>query len=161
MSEFLLLTAMSYDHYVAICKPLSYTTNMNRKICTLLVFTSWLARLLTIFTPLMLILKLDFYAPNVIDHFSCDYFLFYQLSFSDTWLLERIGFYFAFVALLYTLVLAILSYICIITTILRIPSATQRKKAFSTCSSQWIVISISYGSCIFMYASLQQQKEHH
>lgn len=124
---------------------------MNKKICTLLVFSSWLGGFLTIFPPLMLILQLDFCASNIIDHFSCDYFPILQLSCSDTWLLEMIGFYFAFVTLLFTLALVILSYMCIISTILRIPSATQRKKAFSTCSSHMIVISISYGSCIFMY----------
>jgi olfactory receptor len=140
-----------YDCYVAICKPLPYITIMNRKICTLLVFTSWLAGFLTIFPPLIFILKLDFCASNVIYHFSCDYFPNLQLSFSYTWLLERFGFYFAFVALLFTLALVILSYICAITTILRILSATQRKKAFSTCSSHLIVISISYGCCMFIY----------
>ncbi|XP_003476278.1 olfactory receptor 6C3-like [Cavia porcellus] len=151
VSEFFLLTAMSYDRYVAICKPLHYTTIMNKKICVLLVLSSCLAGFLTIFPPLMLILHLDFCASNVIDHFSCDYFPILQLSCSDTWFLEMIGFYFAFVTLLFTLALVILSYICIIRTILKIPSANQRKKAFSTCSSHMIVISISYGSCIFMY----------
>ncbi|XP_028713709.1 olfactory receptor 6C3-like [Peromyscus leucopus] len=151
VSEFFLLTAMSYDRYVAICKPLHYTTIMSQKVCTLLVLASWLAGFLTIFPPLMLVLKLDFCASNVIDHFSCDYFPILQLSCSDTRSLEMIGFYFAFVTLLFTLALVILSYICIISTILRFPSASQRKKAFSTCSSHMIVISISYGSCIFMY----------
>ncbi|XP_006998810.3 olfactory receptor 6C3-like [Peromyscus maniculatus bairdii] len=151
VSEFFLLTAMSYDRYVAICKPLHYTTIMSQKVCTLLVLVSWLAGFLTIFPPLMLVLKLDFCASNVIDHFSCDYFPILQLSCSDTRSLEMIGFYFAFVTLLFTLALVILSYICIISTILRFPSASQRKKAFSTCSSHMIVISISYGSCIFMY----------
>ncbi|XP_077908517.1 olfactory receptor 6C3-like [Ictidomys tridecemlineatus] len=151
VSEFFLLTAMSYDRYVAICKPLHYTNIMNKKVCSLLVFGSWLAGFLTIFPPLMLILRLDFCASNVINHFSCDYFPILELSCTDTWLLEQIGFYFAFVTLLFTLALVILSYIIIISTILRIPSASQRKKAFSTCSSHLIVISISYGSCIFMY----------
>ncbi|KAM6154559.1 olfactory receptor 6C3-like [Erethizon dorsatum] len=151
VSEFFLLTAMSYDRYVAICKPLHYTTIMNKKICMLLVFISCLAGFLMVFPPFMLILTLDFCASNVIDHFSCDYFPILQLSCSDTWLLEMIGFYLAFVTLLFTLALVILSYICIINTILRIPSASQRKKAFSTCSSHMIVISISYGCCIFIY----------
>uniref|UniRef100_A0A8C6I6X2 Olfactory receptor n=1 Tax=Mus spicilegus TaxID=10103 RepID=A0A8C6I6X2_MUSSI len=151
VSEFFLLTAMSYDRYVAICKPLHYTLIMNQKVCTLLVLASWLAGFLTIFPPLMLVLKLDFCASNVIDHFSCDYFPILQLSCSDTRSLEMIGFYFAFVTLLFTLALVILSYICIISTILRFPSASQRKKAFSTCSSHMIVISMSYGSCIFIY----------
>ncbi|XP_021484932.1 olfactory receptor 6C3-like [Meriones unguiculatus] len=151
VSEFFLLTAMSYDRYVAICKPLHYTVIMSQKVCILLVLTSWLAGFLTIFPLLMLILKLDFCASNVIDHFCCDYFPILQLSCSDTRLLEAFGLYFASITLLFTLALVILSYICIISTILRFPSASQRKKAFSTCSSHMIVISISYGSCIFMY----------
>ncbi|XP_048206201.1 olfactory receptor 6C3-like [Perognathus longimembris pacificus] len=151
VSEFFLLTAMSYDRYVAICKPLHYATIMSKKTCILLVCVSWLAGFLAIFPLIMLILKLDFCASNVIDHFSCDYFPILQLSCSDTWLLETLGFYFAFITLLFTLALVILSYIGIMSTILRIPSANQRKKAFSTCSSHMIVISMSYGSCIFMY----------
>ncbi|XP_013376317.1 PREDICTED: olfactory receptor 6C3-like [Chinchilla lanigera] len=151
VSEFYLLTAMSYDRYVAICKPLHYTTIKNKKICHLLVFSSHLSGFLTVFPVLMLILKLDFCASNVIDHFSCDYFPILQLSCSDTWLLETPVSYLAFVTLLFTLVLMIFSYIRILNTILRIPSATQRKKAFSTCSSHMIVISISYRSCIFIY----------
>ncbi|KAM5254417.1 LOW QUALITY PROTEIN: olfactory receptor 6C3-like [Hipposideros larvatus] len=148
-----ILTAMSYDCNVAICKPLHYTTIMNRKLCTLLVLCAWLGGFLTIFPPLMLLLHLDYCASNVIDHFACDYFPLLQLSCSDTWLLEVIGFYFALVTLLFTLALVILSYMYIIRTILGIPSASQRKKSFSTCSSHMVVISISYGSCIFMYAN--------
>uniref|UniRef100_A0A4X1V884 G-protein coupled receptors family 1 profile domain-containing protein n=1 Tax=Sus scrofa TaxID=9823 RepID=A0A4X1V884_PIG len=153
VTEFYVLTTMSYDHYVAICKPLHYTTIMNRKLCILLVLCAWLGGFLTIFPPLMLLLQQDYCASNVIDHFACDYFPLLQLSCSDTWLLEVTGFYFALVTLLFTLALVILSYMYIIRTILRIPSANQRKKAFSTCSSHMIVISISYGSCIFMYAN--------
>ncbi|XP_040610226.1 olfactory receptor 6C3-like [Mesocricetus auratus] len=148
VSEFFLLTAMSYDRYVAICKPLHYTIIMNQKVCTLLVLTSWLGGFLLIFPLIMLFLNLDFCASNVIDHFCCDYFPILQLSCSDTRLLEAFGLYVAAITLLFTLALVILSYICIISTILRSPSASQ---AFSTCSSHMIVISISYGSCIFMY----------
>ncbi|NP_001001075.1 olfactory receptor Olr1022 [Rattus norvegicus] len=151
VTEIFLLTTMSFDRYVVICKPLHYTLIMNQKACTLFVLTSWLAGFLTIFPPLMLVLKLDFCASNVIDHFCCDYFPLLQLSCSDTWLLEVTGFYVALVSLLSTLALVILSYMCIFRTILRIPSASQRKKAFSTCSSHMIVISMSYGSCIFIY----------
>ncbi|XP_036026032.1 olfactory receptor 6C3-like [Onychomys torridus] len=151
VSEFFLLTAMSYDRYVAICKPLHYTIIMNQKVCTFLVLTAWLGGFLIIFPLVMLFLKLDFCGSNVIDHFCCDYFPILQLSCSDTRLLEAFGLYVASFTLLFTLALVILSYICIISTILRSPSASQRKKAFSTCSSHMIVISISYGSCIFMY----------
>ncbi|XP_032973943.1 olfactory receptor 6C3-like [Rhinolophus ferrumequinum] len=152
VTEFYLLTVMSYDRYVAICKPLHYTTIMNRKLCTLLVLCAWLGGFLTIFPPLMLLLHLDYCASNVIDHFAYDYFPLLQLSCSDTWLLEVIGFYFALLTLLFTLALVISSYMYITRTVFRIPS-TRDKKAFSTCSSHMIVISIPYGSCIFMYAN--------
>ena len=153
ITEFYLLTAMSYDRYVAICKPLHYTVIMNNRICILLVLCAWLAGFLTIFPPVILFLQLDYCGSNVIDHFACDYFPLLQLSCSDTWLLEVIGFYSAILILLSTLALIILSYTLITRTILKLPSASQRKKAFSTCSSHMIVISISYGSCIFMYAN--------
>ncbi|CAO2581785.1 Olfactory receptor 6C3 [Lemmus lemmus] len=120
-SEFYLLAAMSYDRYVAICKPLHYMTIMNNKVCV------------------------------HIDHFYCDTTPLLQLSCTDTQLLETMGFISALVTLLLTLVMVIISYTYIAMTILKIPSTSQRKKAFSTCSSHMIVISLSYGSCIFMY----------
>ncbi|XP_046322565.1 olfactory receptor 6C1 [Marmota monax] len=151
VTEFYLLAAMSYDRYIAICKPLHYMTIMNRKVCTMLVFASWLVSFLIIFPALMLLLQLDYCRSNIIDHFTCDYFPLLQLSCSNTKFLEIMGFSCAVFTLMFTLALIFLSYIYIIRTILKIPSTTQRTKAFSTCSSHMIVISISYGSCIFMY----------
>ncbi|KAM5174182.1 olfactory receptor 6C3-like [Callospermophilus lateralis] len=150
-TEFYLLMTMSYDHYVAICKPLHYTTIMNKRVCILLVFCAWLAEFLNIFPPVIIFLQLDYCGSNVIDHFACDYFTLLNLSCSDKWLLEVIELYSAVVILLSTLALIILSYIFIMRTILKLSSASQRKQAFSTCSSHMIVISISYGSCIFIY----------
>lgn len=151
LTEFYLLAAMSYDRYIAICKPLHYLTIMSRKVCIVLVFASWLVSFLIIFPALLLLLKLDYCKSNIIDHYTCDYFPLLQLSCSDTKFLEMMGFGCAVFTLMFTLALVFLSYIYIIRTALRIPSASQRTKAFSTCSSHLIVISISYGSCIFMY----------
>ncbi|XDB50445.1 hypothetical protein AB1E18_004010 [Capra hircus] len=130
VTEFYLLAAMSYDRYIAICKPLHYMTIMNHRVCTLLVLASWLASFLNTFPLLMFSLQLDYCKHQILEImvFSCAAF-----------------------TLMFTLALIILSYTYIIRTILRIPSTTQRTKAFSTCSSHMIVISISYGSCIFMY----------
>ncbi|XP_015338122.1 olfactory receptor 6C76-like [Marmota marmota marmota] len=150
-TEFFLLTAMSYDRYVAICKPLHYTTIMNSRVCTLLVLGSWLAGFLIIFPPVIMGLQLDFCDSNIIDHFTCDTSPMLLISCTDTSLLELLAFLLAILTLITTLTLVILSYVFIIKTILRIPSAEQRKKAFSTCSSHMIVVSISYGSCIFIY----------
>ncbi|KAM6215020.1 olfactory receptor 6C4-like [Rhynchocyon petersi] len=150
-TEFYLLAAMSYDRYVAICKPLHYMTIMSNRVCTQLVLCSWLSGFLIILCPIILTSQLDFCASNVLNHFFCDYGPLMEISCSDTSLLELIDFILAIVTLVITLVLVILSYTYIIKTIMKIPSAQQRKKAFSTCSSHMIVISISYGSCIFIY----------
>ncbi|XP_049639510.1 olfactory receptor 6C74-like [Suncus etruscus] len=150
-SEFYLLAAMSYDRYVAICKPLHYTTIMNSKLCLLLMLSCWLAGFFTIFVPLLLGLNLDFCDSNVVDHFYCDTTPLMQISCSDTHTIETVGFISALTTLLVTLIMVIVSYTCIVVTILSFSSSTQRKKAFSTCSSHMIVISLSYGSCIFMY----------
>ncbi|EDL89107.1 olfactory receptor 1064 (predicted), partial [Rattus norvegicus] len=150
-TEFFLLAAMSYDRYVAICKPLHYMTIMNSRICNLLVFLSWLSGFLIIFPPLLMGLQLDFCAANTVDHFFCDVSPILQLSCTDTHIIELMMLLSAILTLLVTLVLVNLSYTNIIRTILRIPSSQQRRKAFSTCSSHMVVVSISYGSCIFMY----------
>ncbi|XP_003355491.2 olfactory receptor 6C76-like [Sus scrofa] len=150
-TEFFLLASMSYDRYVAICKPLHYPTIISHKVCYQLVGSSWLAGFLVIFPPLTMGLQLDFCDTNVIDHFTCDSAPLLHISCTDTSTLELMSFALAVLTLMSTLTLVILSYCYILRTMLRIPSAQQRKKAFSTCSSHMIVVSISYGSCIFMY----------
>ncbi|XP_028640993.1 olfactory receptor 2AP1-like [Grammomys surdaster] len=150
-TEFYLLAVMSYDRYVAICRPLHYTTVMSRRLCFQLVLSSWLSGFIVVAVPHAMTLQLPFCASNIINHYCCDYTILLHLSCSDTHFIEVIQFLLATVTLIFTLLLVILSYTHIIKTILRIPSAQQRKKAFSTCSSHMIVVSLSYGSCIFMY----------
>ncbi|XP_020947419.1 olfactory receptor 6C6-like [Sus scrofa] len=151
VTEFYLLAAMSYDRYVAICKPLHYPVIMNSRVCHQLVLSSWVAGFLIIFPPLVLGLQLDFCASKIIDHFLCDSCPMLQLSCTDTHNLELASFVLAVVTLVVTLLLVVLSYTYIIKTILKFPSAHQRTKAFSTCSSHMVVVSITYGGCIFMY----------
>ncbi|CAN0311147.1 unnamed protein product [Rangifer tarandus platyrhynchus] len=150
-TEFYLLAAMSFDRYAAICKPLHYETLMSKRLCIQLVLCSWFSGFLVVIVPHVMTLQLPFCASNVINHYCCDYTVLLHLSCSDTRFIEVIEFVLAAVTLIFTLMLVILSYTYIIRTILRIPSAQQRKKAFSTCSSHMIVVSLSYGSCIFMY----------
>ncbi|XP_044533671.1 olfactory receptor 6C74-like [Gracilinanus agilis] len=150
-SEFYLLASMSYDRYVAICKPLHYASIINSRVCTKLILGSWLAGLLTISPGLIMGLQLDFCDANIIDHFICDYAPILQLSCTDTRVIELWSFFLALLTLLVTLTMVLLSYANIIRTILRFPSRVQKKKAFSTCSSHIIVVSITYGSCIFIY----------
>ncbi|XP_006884058.1 PREDICTED: olfactory receptor 6C4-like [Elephantulus edwardii] len=150
-TEFYLLASMSYDRYVAICKPLHYTSIMSRRLCIQLVLCSWFSGFLVVIVPHIMTLQLSFCASNVINHYCCDYTVLLHLSCSDTHIIDMLEFILVGVTLIFTLVLVILSYTYIVRTILKIPSVQQRKKAFSTCSSHMIVLSLSYGSCIFMY----------
>nr|XP_031531562.1 olfactory receptor 6C2-like [Vicugna pacos] len=151
VTEFFLLAAMAYDRYVAICKPLHYVTIMNNRVCKRLVLCSWMAGFLIILPPLTLFLNLKFCDSNVIDYFFCDASPILKISCSDTWLIEQLVIVCAVLTFILTLVCVFLSYVYIIKTTLRFPSAQQRKRAFSTCSSHMIVVSITYGSCIFVY----------
>ncbi|XP_057343918.1 olfactory receptor 6C2-like [Manis pentadactyla] len=150
-AEFFLLTAMSYDRYVAICKPLHYTTIMSDRVCTILVLLCWLIGLIVILPPLSLGVQLDFCNSYLVDHFGCDASPLLKIVCSDTQFVEQLVVIMAVLTLIFTLVCVIVSYIYIIRTILRLPSTQQRQKAFSTCSSHMIVVSITYGSCIFIY----------
>ncbi|KAM5287742.1 olfactory receptor 6C6 [Ctenodactylus gundi] len=151
VTEFYLLAAMSYDRYVAICKPLHYPVIMSSGVCHQLVLSSWATGFLIIFPPLVMGLKLTFCASNVIDHFMRETSPILQISCTDTHILETMSFVLAVVTLVITLILVILSYSYIIKAILKTPSAQQRTKAFSTCTSHMIVVSMTYGSCIFMH----------
>ncbi|XP_072506465.1 olfactory receptor 6C2-like [Notamacropus eugenii] len=150
-SEFFLLAAMSYDRYVAICRPLHCTTIMNNRVCNQLLLGCWLCGLMIITPPLGMGLELEFCDSNVIDHLVCDASPMLEITCSDTQFIERMILASAVLALIITLLLVVLSYSYIIRTILRFPSSEQRKKAFSTCSSHMIVISMIYGTCIFIY----------
>ncbi|XP_057558988.1 olfactory receptor 6C2-like [Hippopotamus amphibius kiboko] len=149
-TEYFLLAVMSYDRYVAICRPLHYMSIMNSRVCRNLILCCWVSGLLIVLPPLGLTLHLEF-CDSVIDHFVCDASPILKNSCSDTWFIEQLVIFGAVLTFIMTLVCVALSYIYIIRMILRLSSAQQRKKAFSTCSSHMIVVSISYGSCIFMY----------
>ena len=142
---------MTYDRYVAICKTLHYPVIMNSKFCYQLVFSSWVTGYLIIFPPFIMGLELDFCASKVIDHFMCEISSILQISCTDTCVLELMSFILTMVTPGVTLVLVILSYAYIIKTILKFPSAQKRDKAFSTCTSHVTIVSLTYGSCIFMY----------
>ncbi|XP_045645919.1 olfactory receptor 6C2-like [Ursus americanus] len=157
-TEFFLLAVMSYDRYVAICKPLHYVTIMSSRVCRDLILCCWVSGLLIIIPLLGLSLHLEFY-DSVIDHFYCDASPILKNSCSDTWFIEQLVVICAVLTFIMTLVCIVLSYIYIIRTILRLPSVQQRKKAFSTCSSHMIVVSMTYGSCIFMYVKPSAKDE--
>ncbi|KAG8509418.1 Olfactory receptor 49 [Galemys pyrenaicus] len=150
-TEFFLLAVMSFDRYVAICNPLRYASIMSKRVCVQLVLCSWMIGLLLIVVPSSMIFQQPFCGPNVINHFFCDNFPLLELVCADTRFIELLGFITAIFTLLGTLSVTATCYGHILHTILRIPSGKERHKAFSTCSSHIIVVSLFYGSCIFMY----------
>ncbi|XP_049640055.1 olfactory receptor 6C2-like [Suncus etruscus] len=159
VTEFFLLATMSYDRYVAICKPLHYMIIMNHKVCKRLLLSCWITTLLIILPPIFMGLDLEFCDKNSIDHFACDANPILEISCSDTWFLEQMVIVCSVLIFIVTLVCVFLSYLYIIKTILGFPSAQQRTKAFSTCSSHMIVVSITYGSCIFIYIKPSAKNE--
>ncbi|XP_020937762.1 olfactory receptor 6C6-like [Sus scrofa] len=134
---------MSYDRYVAICKPLRYPVIMNSRVCHQLVLSSWVAGFLIIFPPLALGLQLDFCASKIIDHFLCDSSPVLQLF--CTSFIELASFVLAVVTLV-TLLLVVLSYTYIIKTILKFPSVQQRKRLFPPVLHTWLLSLLLMGA---------------
>ncbi|XP_026514020.1 olfactory receptor 6N1-like [Terrapene carolina triunguis] len=150
-TECYLLAAMSYDRYLAICRPLHYSTLMNIRFCLQLAAASWLNGCLAVIILISFLSHVLFCGPNEINHFYCDVIPLMELSCSDTHLIILVDFILACVFILPPFLLTLTSYVCIIGTILRIPSITGRKKAFSTCSSHLIVVTIFYGTLMVVH----------
>ncbi|XP_007443524.3 olfactory receptor 1-like [Python bivittatus] len=150
-TETYLLAAMSYDRYLAICRPLLYASIMNKKFCFQLMAVTWLNSLICNAIPVALVAQLSFCGSNVIDHYFCDFHPLEKLSCTDTSLLEIITFFLSFVFVIPPFLLTLISYICIIGTIIKIKSTFGRQKAFSTCSSHLMVVCLYYGTIIVVY----------
>ncbi|XP_059570259.1 olfactory receptor 6F1-like [Alligator mississippiensis] len=150
-SECYLLSAMSYDRFLAICKPLHYGGLMNTKVCIQLAAWPWVIGFVANGFTSFLASQLTFCGSNKIDHFFCDYTPLLVLSCSETHTTETAMSIVATVCTVPPFLLTVTSYICIIATILKIPSTTGRKKAFSTCSSHLIVVIMFYGALMTVY----------
>ncbi|XP_060110624.1 olfactory receptor 6X1-like [Heteronotia binoei] len=150
-TELLILTVMSFDRYLAICKPLQYPMIMTKNVCMQLSLATWYSSFIAMFFQCFLVWRMSFCASNIVDHFFCDAAPLFSLACNDTRLSELLGLLSAVVMVILTLIFTIVSYIYIISTIMRIPSAVGRKKAFSTCTSHMIVVSILYGALMVMY----------
>ncbi|XP_044837776.1 olfactory receptor 11A1-like [Mauremys mutica] len=151
VAECCLLAVMSYDRYLAICKPLHYEALMNGRSCLQLAVGTWISSSLAADITIFLMQQLTFCGPNEIDHFFCDFIPVIKLSCSDTRMMELITTMLAAICTLPPFLLTLATYVCIITTILRMPSTTGWQKAFSTCSSHLIVVSIFYGTIMIVY----------
>ncbi|XP_018428342.1 PREDICTED: olfactory receptor 476-like [Nanorana parkeri] len=149
--ECLLLTVMSYDRYLAICKPLHYSLLMSHQFCWITIITSWTLRFLAVLTYTSDISKLHFCGPNIIDHFFCDLDPILQLSCSSTFLVQLLVTLSTIFFAIIPFFVIIASYIYIVFTIFKIPTMSGRQKVFSTCSSHLTVVSIFYGTLLFVY----------
>ncbi|KAM9313173.1 olfactory receptor 11A1-like [Gastrophryne carolinensis] len=151
VSECFLLALMSYDRYFAICRPLHYGAVISQKFCMRSVCVIWLLGFTLMMVDSVSICSLCFCGPNIIDHFYCDFEPIIELSCSDTsWIYVQtsvIGFF----CIIVPFVIITLSYVYIVVTILKIPSVTGRRKAFTTCSSHLTVVSLFYGALIIVY----------
>nr|DBA20390.1 TPA: hypothetical protein GDO54_017177 [Pyxicephalus adspersus] len=151
-NELFILTAMSYDRYMAICQPLHYVKVMNPKTCSLLFLVCWMLGFLAIIPYSVLLLQITCYKSNVINHFFCDIAPVMELSCSKTFALEVLIFTEGiFLLSLTPFVLTLISYVFIIGTIVRIPTSSGRRKAFYTCSSHLTVVTLLYGTLFFQY----------
>ncbi|XP_052045622.1 olfactory receptor 145-like [Apodemus sylvaticus] len=151
ISEFYVLTAMAYDRYVAICNPLMYNIVMSPKVCCNLMLASYLVG----FSDAMIhtggLLRLIFCDGNTINHYFCDFFPLLQLSCTSTFVNEIQMFIVAGKNIIVPTLIIFISYGFILSSILKIRSTEGRSKAFSTCSSHIIALSLFFGSCAYMY----------
>ncbi|XP_008692324.1 olfactory receptor 8K1 [Ursus maritimus] len=158
ITELFILSAMAYDRYVAICKPLLYTVIMAEKVRWVLVLAPYLySTFVSLFLTIKLF-KLSFCGSNIINYFYCDCLPLISLLCSDSNELELIILIFSGCNLLSSLLIVLISYMFILVAILRMNSTEGRYKAFSTCSSHLTVVVVFYGTLLFIY--LQPKSSH-
>ncbi|XP_066110039.1 olfactory receptor 8K3-like [Saccopteryx bilineata] len=158
VSELFILSAMSYDRYVAICNPLLYPVIMSQRTCQLLVAIPYLYSTFVSLLVTIKIFNLSFCGYNVVSHFYCDSLPLLSLLCSNTHEIGMIILILAGFDLISSLLIVLVSYLLILESILRMNSAEGRQKAFSTCGSHLTVVIVFYGTLIFMY--VQPESSH-
>ncbi|XP_074052075.1 olfactory receptor 13D1-like [Macrotis lagotis] len=149
-TECVLLAVMAFDRYVAICNPLRYTTIMNNGLCIQMAVWTWIIGCLNSLLSSGLVLIKPF-CGNIIDQFFCEILAVIKLICGDISVNVLVIMVGSIAFLIIPLLLILLSYIFILSTILRINSSEGRKKAFSTCSAHLVVVILFYGSALSMY----------
>ncbi|XP_022362753.1 olfactory receptor 5M11 [Enhydra lutris kenyoni] len=151
LTEFYMLAAMAYDRYVAICNPLHYSMKMSRRICICLAAFPYVYGFSDGLLQAILTFRLSFCRSNVINHFYCADPPLIKLACSDTYVKEHAMLISAGFNLSNSLSIILVSYAFIIAAILRIKSAEGRHKAFSTCGSHMMAVTLFYGTLFCMY----------
>ncbi|KAF4022545.1 hypothetical protein G4228_014458 [Cervus hanglu yarkandensis] len=151
VAEGFLLAVMAYDRFIAICNPLLYTVQMSTRLCVQLVAGSYFCGCISSVIETSMTFTLSFCASRAIDHFYCDDRPLQRLSCSDIFIHKLVSFCLSGIIIFPTIIVIIVSYLYIVSTVLKIPSSEGRQKAFSTCSSHLGVVSVLYGAGSFMY----------
>ncbi|XP_044535163.1 LOW QUALITY PROTEIN: olfactory receptor 9-like [Gracilinanus agilis] len=151
IAECCLLTAMAYDHFAAICRPLHYATLMNRQVCVGMVGASYLLGITSGTTDAIFIFTLHFHGSNIVYSFFCDDLPVLRLASGDTFQGEVGNFVVTLLFIITPFVLIVFSYVRILITILGLASAQGRQKFFSTCSSHLLVVTLFYGTATIAY----------
>lgn len=145
---------MAYDWFLAVCRPLHYAVVMTLESCSCLDAYCWFTTVCTVFLPCLMVSRPNFCNYNLIDHFFCDISLLLKLSCSDATITEAVIFIRSLLVLSSCFLLTLLSYIFIIFSILKIPSASGKRRTFSTCSSHVMVVTTYYSAMMSMYLCL-------
>ncbi|NXV72862.1 OLF12 protein, partial [Atlantisia rogersi] len=151
-TEAFLLAVMAYDRFTAICNPLLYQIIMNKRLCVLLVVGSYLSGCINCTIQTGFTFSLSFCGPTEINHFFCDVPAVMYASCSDTLVNEIVMLAVCGSIIVGTAFMVFISYSYIIITIVQMPSVESRRKAFSTCSSHILAVSLFFGTVFFMYA---------
>ncbi|GAB5577905.1 olfactory receptor 1440-like [Prionailurus iriomotensis] len=151
LTECFLLTAMAYDRYAAISSPLLYTAIMSQGLCTRMVLGAYVGGFLSSLIQASSIFQLHFCGPNIINHFFCDLPPVLALSCSDTFPSQVVNFLVVVTIGGTSFLILIISYSYIGNAVLKIRSVEGRKKAFSTCASHLMVVTLLFGTALFMY----------
>ncbi|XP_049713835.1 olfactory receptor 5K1-like [Elephas maximus indicus] len=154
-----LLAAMAYDRYVAICSPLHYHTMMSKKLCIQMTTGAYIAGNLQSMINVGLLFRLAFCGSNQINHFYCDILPLYRLSCVDPYVNELVLFISSGSIQIFTIGSVLISYLYILLTIFKMKSKEGRVKAFSTCASHFLSVSLFYGSLFFIYIRPNLLKE--
>ncbi|XP_007522931.1 olfactory receptor 1P1-like [Erinaceus europaeus] len=149
--DIFLLAIMAYDRYVAICHPLHYMVIMSPRSCTVLVTACWILTNIPSIIHTFLMLRLTFCPNEIIPDFFCDLEPLMKVSCSDTRVNELVLLYLGGAVLVIPFIFILISYILIFSSILRVPSAQGWRKAFSTCGSHLVVVTLFFGTVYRAY----------
>ncbi|XP_049620987.1 putative olfactory receptor 2B8 [Suncus etruscus] len=150
-TECVLLGVMAFDRYAAVCRPLHYTVIMHPRLCALMASISWIFGFSNSLVQTILIFLLPLCGRNIIDHFGCEIPALLKLACVDTRNIEAELYFASVVGLVLPVIFIVFSYGWIVRAILRIKSTAGQRKAFGTCGSHFIVVSLFYGTAIYAY----------